>query len=487
LKGLTDILAGVKVVSSIGEANVTISSLFIDSREVKKGGLFVAVRGTLTDGHLFIPKAIENGAVMVICEEMPDEKAEGVCYIKVADSSIALGKAASNFYDNPSSKFKLVGITGTNGKTSIATMLHELYKKLGYKAGLISTVVNKIGDTEIESTHTTPDAISINRLMDEMVDAGCTYCFMEVSSHAIHQERVGGLHFAGGVFTNITHDHLDYHKTFKEYIKAKKKFFDDLSFDAFALTNRDDKNGKVMLQNCAASQYNYGLKNPADFKVKILEADFNGMLLDLDGNQAWFNIMGHFNAYNLVAVYAVAFLLGEDREKIITVMSSLGRVQGRFETVVSPNKIVGIIDYAHTPDALNNVLKAINEIRTTNEQLITVVGCGGNRDKEKRPAMGDIASRYSDKVIFTADNPRDEDPLEIVNQMSLGVDARFHKRVLNIIDRKEAIRTAVMMAQPNDIILVAGKGHETYQEIKGEKLPFDDRDILVTNFEMLDR
>ena len=487
MKGLTEILTGVNVLSSIGESNEMISSIHIDSREVEEKGLFVAIKGTLTDGHLYIEKAISLGATVIVCSQIPSAQIPTVCYVQIEDGAVALGKMASNFYDHPSSKFKLVGITGTNGKTSIATMLHELFIKLGHKAGLISTVVNKIGAVEIKSTHTTPDAISINKLMKEMVDADCTHCFMEVSSHAIDQDRIGGLQFVGGVFTNITHDHLDYHKTFKEYIKAKKKFFDGLPFDAFALTNKDDKNGKVMLQNCAASQYYFGLKTLADFKVKIIEADFNGMLLEMDENEAWFNIIGHFNAYNLVSVYAVAFLLGEDRERILTVMSSLGRVHGRFETLMSPEKIVGIIDYAHTPDALNNVLNAINEIRTKNEQLITVVGCGGNRDKEKRPAMGDIASRLSDKVIFTSDNPRDEEPLEIVNQMNMGVDARFHKRVLNIIDRKEAIRTAVMMANPNDIILVAGKGHETFQEVKGEKYPFDDREILIKNFEILDK
>lgn len=466
-----------------GNTEKEIPSLAIDSRQVQPGTLFFAIKGISADGHLFIPDAIKAGASAIVCSTLPDTLADDVTYICVDDVQAVTGRFASEFYGNPSAQLKLLGVTGTNGKTSICTMLYGLFTSLGHACGLISTVEYIVGGRKTGSTHTTPDPVRLNAMLAEMVAAGCTYCFMEVSSHAIVQGRINGLNFTGGVFSNITHDHLDYHGTFDNYLKAKKQFFDQLPYDAFALTNKDDRNGMVMLQNTQASKYTYALKAPADFKCRILESDFNGMQLSIDGQETWFNVIGRFNAYNLLAVYASAFLLGVNRENILTALSAQGRVNGRFEVYRSSNGITGIVDYAHTPDALENVLRTIRDIRTGNEQLITVAGCGGNRDREKRPVMGKVAAGMSDKVILTSDNPRDEQPEEIIEEMMKGVVATDYKKVLRITDRKEAIRTAVMMSRPGDIILIAGKGHETYQEIKGVKHPFDDRIILTEMFE----
>jgi UDP-N-acetylmuramoyl-L-alanyl-D-glutamate--2,6-diaminopimelate ligase len=485
MKELKTIIAKIDLLETIGDANGQYLGLTMDSREVKKGFVFFAINGTLTDGHNYISKAIELSASAIVCERKPDYIEEGICYLIVKDSSEAMAVMASAFYDNPSSKIKLVGVTGTNGKTSVVTLLFDLFRKMKHSTGMLSTVVNRINETIIPSTHTTPDVINLNALLAKMVEEGCEYCFIEVSSHAINQKRIHGLHFTGAAFTNLSHDHLDYHKTFSEYRDAKKAFFDNLSSDAFALVNKDDKNGKIMVQNCKAPKYNYALKSPADFKVKIGETDFNGMLLNIDGTEVWFKLMGDFNAYNLLAVYAISFLLGLEREEIITQMSALEGVKGRFETFLSGNSTVGIVDYAHTPDALENILKAINKIRAKNEQLITVVGCGGNRDQTKRPIMGNVAARLSDKVIFTSDNPRGENPEEIISQITEGVDARDFKKTLNITNRAEAIKTAVLLAQPKDIILIAGKGHEDYQEINGVKHHFDDKEELIKNFELI--
>lgn len=485
MKLLKDILYKAGIEEVIGSTQMAIEKICFDSREIEKFSLFVAVSGTQVDGHQFIDKAINDGAVAVICEQFPDEKQEGVTYVRVKNSSAALGVAASNFYDNPSSEIKLVGVTGTNGKTTTATLLHDLYIQLGYKAGLLSTVVNKIGTKEIDSTHTTPDAIQLNALLRYMIAEGCDYCFMEVSSHAIHQNRIAGVDFVGGIFTNITHDHLDYHKTFDEYLKAKKKFFDDLPENAFALTNKDDKNGEVMLQNTAAKKYTYALKSMSDYSCKVVENDFSGMLLNIDGSEVWTKLIGNFNAYNLLAIYATSLLLGEDKLTVLTAISNLISVDGRFQYIKSENNVAGIVDYAHTPDALKNVLKTINEIRTGNEQLITLVGCGGDRDKEKRPVMAKIACELSDKIILTSDNPRSENPDEIIKDMRQGVDGVHFKKVLAITNREEAIKTACSLANDGDVILIAGKGHEKYQEVNGEKLPFDDLKILKDTFELM--
>ncbi len=485
MKELKNLIAQLDTLKKIGSAGKMVSGLTMDSREVKKNFVFFAIKGTAADGHNFISKAIELGATTIVCEEQPEELVKGISYLIVWNSSEAMGIIADAYYDNPSSKLKLVGVTGTNGKTSVVTLLFDLFRKMKYKVGMLSTVVNRINEDVIPSTHTTPDVISLNALLAKMVEQGCSHCFIEVSSHAIDQKRIHGLLFTGAAFTNLSHDHLDYHNTFAEYRDAKKAFFDNLSSDAFALVNKDDKNGKIMVQNCKAPKYNYALKSPADFKVKIVETDFNGMLLNIDGIEAWFKLMGDFNAYNLLTVFAISFLLGISREEAITHMSALEGVKGRFETFLSANKTVGIIDYAHTPDALENILKAINKVRTKNEQLITVVGCGGNRDKAKRPIMGNVAARLSDKVIFTSDNPRGEDPEQIIDQIKKGVDARDFKRVLDITNRAEAIKTAVLLAQPKDIILIAGKGHENYQEINGVKHHFDDKEELIKNFELI--
>lgn len=478
MKLLSDILYKARLEEIIGSTHMAISSVTFDSRKVKKDTLFVATRGTATDGHQYIDKAIEAGAVAIVCEELPENKKENVTYIKVTDSTHALGFIACNYFDNPSRKIKLVGVTGTNGKTTTVTLLFNLFRTLGYNVGLLSTVQNKINNTVIPSTHTTPDALSLNELLSVMVEQGCEYAFMEVSSHAVVQNRIAGIQFTGAIFTNITHDHLDYHKTFDEYIKAKKKFFDTLPEEAFAITNKDDKNGMVMLQNTKAHKYSYSIKNVADYKCKIIENHLNGLLLNINNHEVWVKLIGTFNAYNVLAVFAAAHLLKQDVINILTTLSNLNSVEGRFQYVKSETGIIGIVDYAHTPDALKNVLETIKDIRTGNENVITLVGCGGDRDAAKRPIMADIACQYSNKVILTSDNPRTEDPEEILNQMQAGVQATDFKKTLRISDRREAIKTACTLAQKGDIILIAGKGHEKYQEIKGVKHPFDDLEIL---------
>jgi UDP-N-acetylmuramoyl-L-alanyl-D-glutamate--2,6-diaminopimelate ligase len=482
---LQDIAHYKGIVSIHGAANPAVEKLGLDSRQVTKNTLFFAVVGTSTDAHRFIPQVVADGASVVVCSTLPQELASSVTYVLVDDVQQSVGYFASAFYGFPSREMKLIGVTGTNGKTTCTTMLHNLFTSFGNKCGLISTVEYIIGKESFISTHTTPDPIRLNKLMADMVDQGCGYCFMEVSSHAIVQGRINALEFNGGVFTNITHDHLDYHVTFDNYIKAKKSFFDHLPSDAFALTNKDDKNGMVMLQNSKASKFSYALHSVADFQCRIIENDFEGLLLKIDQIEAWFGLAGKFNAYNLLAVYSTAFLLGIEPQEIITHLSRQGRVNGRFEVYRSPQGVIGIVDYAHTPDALENVLETINHIRTANEQLTTVVGCGGNRDKDKRPVMGRVAGRMSDKLILTSDNPRNEDPEMIISGMMEGVDPSDYKKVLKITDRKEAIRTAVMLSKPKDIILIAGKGHETYQEINGVKYPFDDRNILSDIFNQI--
>lgn len=484
---LKDILYKVSLSGVSGSTDIDVSSVVFDSRKVIAGSFFVATRGVMADGHAFIDNAIEKGAVAVLCEEMPANLSASVTYIQSPDSSLALGIVASNFYGNPSGKLRLVGVTGTNGKTTTVTLLFNLFRSLGYFTGMISTVENKINEQIISSTHTTPDAISLNILLQDMVNAGCTHCFMEVSSHAIVQNRIAGLKFKGGVFTNISHDHLDYHKTFDEYIKAKKLFFDNLPSDAFALVNLDDKRGNVMLQNTKASKNTFALKNIADFKGKVKTNSFQGLEMIIDNKEVWFQLTGSFNAYNLLGVYSAAILLEEDPEQVLTALSIMPGAKGRFEKFKSPAGITAIIDYAHTPDALENVLNTINEIRGGIEKLITVVGCGGNRDAAKRPIMADIASRLSDKVILTSDNPRNENPTTIIEEMKVGVSKVHLKKLLTIEDRKEAIRTACMLAETGDIILVAGKGHETYQEIKGVKHTFDDKKVIIEMFNLLDK
>ncbi len=486
LKLLSDILYKTRLEEIIGSTNVAISSVTFDSRKVKKDSLFIATRGTASDGHHYIELAIEAGAVAIVCEDLPETLKENVTYVKVLDSSASLGYIACNFYDNPSEKLKLVGITGTNGKTTTVTLLFNLFRGLGYNVGLLSTVENKINTTVIPSTHTTPDALSLNELLAKMVDAGCQYAFMEVSSHAIVQHRITGLKFTGAAFSNITHDHLDYHKTFEEYIRAKKMFFDNLQDDAFALTNKDDRNGSVMLQNTKAKKYSYGLKSVADFKCRVVENHLNGLLLSIDNQEVWVKLIGSFNAYNVLVVYSIAILLKQDKVQVLTTLSNLNSVEGRFQYIKSKNGIVAIVDYAHTPDALKNVLETIKDIRTGNEQVITLVGCGGDRDAAKRPIMAQIACEYSNKVVLTSDNPRSEDPEEILNQMQAGINPVEMKKTLRISDRKEAIRTAVAFAKEGDIILIAGKGHEKYQEIKGVKHPFDDFEIVKENFKTLE-
>ena len=486
LKLLSDILYKTRLEEIIGSTNVAISSVTFDSRKVKKDSLFIATRGTASDGHHYIELAIENGAVAIVCEDLPETLKENVTYVKVLDSSASLGYIACNFYDNPSEKLKLVGITGTNGKTTTVTLLFNLFRGLGYNVGLLSTVENKINTTVIPSTHTTPDALALNELLSKMVEAGCQYAFMEVSSHAIVQHRITGLKFIGAAFSNITHDHLDYHKTFEEYIKAKKMFFDNLQDDAFALTNKDDRNGSVMLQNTKAKKYSYGLKSIADFKCRVIENHLNGLLLSIDNQEVWVKLIGSFNAYNVLVVYSIALLLKQDKVQVLTTLSNLNSVEGRFQYIKSKNGIVAIVDYAHTPDALKNVLETIKDIRTGNEQVITLVGCGGDRDAAKRPIMAQIACEYSNKVILTSDNPRSENPEDILNQMQAGISPVEMKKTLRISDRKEAIRTAVAFGKEGDIILIAGKGHEKYQEISGMKHPFDDFEIVKENFKTLE-
>lgn len=485
MKLLSEILYKVKLEEVVGTTHVAISSVTFDSRKVKKDSLFVATSGTASDGHTFIDKAIESGAIAIVCETLPANINENVNYVKVTDSSLALGIIACNYFDNPSEKIKLVGVTGTNGKTTTVTLLFNLFRSLGYSVGLLSTVQNKINNTIIPATHTTPDALALNELLSQMVQQGCEFAFMEVSSHAVVQNRIAGIAFTGGVFTNITHDHLDYHKTFSEYIKAKKKFFDNLPHTAFAVVNRDDKNGAVMLQNTKAETYTYGLRNVADFKCKIVENHLNGLLLNIDGQEVWVKLIGTFNAYNVLAVYVTAVLLKQDKTNVLTALSNLNSVEGRFQYLKSPNGVIGIVDYAHTPDALKNVLETIKDIRSGNEQVITLVGCGGDRDSAKRPVMAAIACEYSNKVILTSDNPRSEDPEDILNQMQKGVSPVDVKKTLRITDRREAIKTALSLSNSGDIILVAGKGHEKYQEIKGVKHPFDDFEILKETIKTL--
>lgn len=485
---LKDILLPLQPLQVQGDTNVEINSICIDSRKVAPGAVFVALRGTVVDGHGYIAKAVADGAVAIICEVMPDEINAGVTYVQVKDSSAVAGLMADAFYDNPSQGMKVIGVTGTNGKTTTATLLFNLFTALGYKCGLISTVQNHIGDVAEVSTHTTPDAISVQALLSKMANADCSHVFMEVSSHAVHQHRIAGIRFAGGVFTNITHDHLDYHKTFDEYIRVKKKFFDDLPANAFALTNADDKRGAVMLQNTKAEKCTYSLRSPATYKGKVLENNLTGLVMDINGTEAYFRMIGTFNAYNLLAVYGVAVQLGEDKMEVLSALSNLHGAPGRFETYMSVNdKVLGIVDYAHTPDALINVLATINQLRTGVQQVITVIGCGGDRDKTKRPVMAEVACEHSDKAILTADNPRSEEPEAILNDMEAGLSMTQKRKMLRITDRREAIKTACMLANAGDIILVAGKGHETYQEIKGVKHPFDDREVLMDSFKMMNK
>jgi len=482
---LKDLFYGVSIVSAKANMSAEVKELTFDSRKAGVDTIFFAIRGVANDGHDFIAKAVEQGCTTIVLEYGFEALPESVNFIQVDNSAKALGIVASNFYGNPSEQLKLVGITGTNGKTTTATLCFELFKRLGYEAGLISTVVNKIGDRAIPSTHTTPNPIELNRLLAEMVDEGCEYCFMEVSSHAVDQHHIAGLNFVVAAFTNITHDHLDYHKTFKAYIEAKKAFFDNLKSSAKAVTNADDKNGMVMLQNTKAKKYTYALKSIADFKAKVIENQFSGLVLNLDGTELWTRLIGDFNAYNLLLVYTIAILLEQDKLEVLTALSELRSVEGRFQYVVSNNKITAIVDYAHTPDALENVLKTIANIRTRNEKVITIVGCGGDRDKAKRPVMAKIACEYSDQVILTSDNPRTEDPNQIIAEMQEGVEPQNFRKVLSITDRFQAIKTACSIAQPNDIILIAGKGHEKYQEISGVKYDFDDMKTVKDLFEQL--
>ena len=477
-KRLSDILKDIDNISIHVEKHKEINFICFDSRKVNKGDLFIAVKGTVSDGHLFINQTIEKGACAIICEDLPEELSAEVTYIRVKDSHDALGKAASNFFDNPSSKLKLVGTTGTNGKTSIVTLSYLMFKGLGYKCGLLSTIKNIIDDKEVGATHTTPDPVQLNQLISEMVEAGCEYCFMEVSSHAAHQKRIAGLHFVGGVYTNLTHDHLDYHGSFKEYLEAKKMFFDILDENAFALVNQDDKNASVMLQNTRAKKYGYALKKLTDFKCNIIEISIQGMQVRINGTDLWLRLTGTFNAYNMLAVFGTAILLGQDKNDVLQTISNLQPVRGRFELVYGKNNRTGIVDYAHTPDAVQNVLESIMNIRQPGQKIITVVGAGGNRDKTKRPIMCKIAAENSDKVILTSDNPRNEDPDEIIKDMAAGIPKGKESSVLQITNRKEAIKTACILARENDIILVAGKGHEDYQEIKGVKHHMDDKEML---------
>ena len=473
---LNELLSKVKSADITGDADVDIMGVDIDSRRVKPGHLFVAVRGTQVDGHSFIPKAIEQGAVAVLCEDMPEERREGVTYVKVSSTEAAVGPVATMFYGDPSTKLKLVGVTGTNGKTTIATLLYNMFRKFGHRCGLLSTVCNYIEDEAIPADHTTPDPIELNRLLACMVGAGCEYAFMECSSHAIAQQRIGGLKFAGGLFTNLTRDHLDYHKTFENYRDAKKAFFDSLPKTAFAITNADDKNGMVMVQNTKATVKTYSTRSLADFKAKIIECHFEGMYLDIDGREVGVQFIGKFNVSNLLAVYGAAVMLGKAPEDILLIMSTLKSVSGRLEPIRSKDGITAIVDYAHTPDALENVLNAIHEVLDGKGKVITVCGAGGNRDKGKRPLMAQEAVKQSDRVIITSDNPRFEEPQDIINDMLAGLNAQQMKKVISIADRREAIRTAAMMAEKGDVILIAGKGHEDYQEIKGVKHHFDDRE-----------
>ncbi|MBL7745109.1 MAG: UDP-N-acetylmuramoyl-L-alanyl-D-glutamate--2,6-diaminopimelate ligase [Chitinophagaceae bacterium] len=485
---LSEVLYKVNLRSVKGSTDIKITDIQIDSRKVKPGCVFVAVKGVAADGHQFIDKAIESGAAVVVCEVWPTVIKEDVVYVQADNSAAAAGYMAHNFYGKPSEKMKVVGVTGTNGKTTIATLLYKLFTSLGYTCGLLSTVENHIGDKIMPATHTTPDAVSLNALLKQMADEGCTHVFMEVSSHAIHQHRITGLQFAGGLFSNITHDHLDYHQTFDEYIRVKKSFFDSLGSSAFAISNADDKRGTVMLQNTNARKHLYSLKTLAEFKGKIIENSLTGLVMDVNGQEVHFRLIGEFNAYNLLAVYGAAVCLGEDKHEVLRNLSMLTGAEGRFDYMVSvKDKVIAIVDYAHTPDALLNVLATIKKLKKGFEQVITVVGCGGDRDKTKRPVMAEAACEHSDKVIFTSDNPRSEDPLQIIKDMEEGLPVATKRKYISIADRKEAIKTAISLAKPEDIILVAGKGHEKYQEIKGVKYDFDDKQMVREMFEMLER
>ena len=475
---LIELLKHVNVVNTLGDTGVEITGVNIDSRRIEKGHLFVAIPGTQTDGHKYIPKAIELGAAAILCEQMPEEQVEGVTYVVVESTESAVGLVATEFFGDPSRKLKLVGVTGTNGKTTIATLLYNMFRKFGHKCGLLSTVCNYIEDEAIPADHTTPDPIELNRLLAQMVEAGCDYAFMECSSHAIAQKRIGGLKFAGGLFTNLTRDHLDYHKTVENYRDAKKAFFDGLEKDSFAITNADDKNGLYMVQNTKAQVKTYSIRSMADFKAKIIECHFEGMYLDINGKEVGVQFIGKFNVSNLLAVYGAAIMLGKKPEDILVILSTLKSVSGRLEPIRSPEGYTAIVDYAHTPDALENVLNTINEVLNGKGKVITVCGAGGNRDKGKRPIMAQTAAKLSDKVIITSDNPRFEEPQDIINDMLAGLDNKKMKKVVSIADRKEAIRTACMMAEKGDVVLIAGKGHEDYQEIKGVKHHFDDREVV---------
>lgn len=484
---LKDILYKVTIEAVHGSTDLPIEKIEFDSRKVSKNDVFVAIKGSLSDGHQFIDKAISLGASVVVCEDLPATLLENITYVKVLNSNQALSFLAANYYNNPSQKLKLIGITGTNGKTTIASLLYQMFKKAGYKVGLLSTVKIMVDEVEYKATHTTPDSLTINQYLDEMVEVGCEFCFMEVSSHGIHQKRTESLQFEGGVFTNLSHDHLDYHDTFAEYRDVKKSFFDNLPKSAFAITNVDDKNGVVMLQNTVARKRTYALKTYADFKAQVLENQLSGLVLKINNDEVWTKLIGSFNAYNLLAIYGVALELGIESNEALRLLSELESVSGRFQFVISESKITAIVDYAHTPDALENVLKTIEDIRTKNEQLITIVGCGGDRDKTKRPIMANIAASLSDKAIFTADNPRTENPQTIIEEMEAGVEGQNFKKTISILDRKQAIKTACQMANPGDIILIAGKGHETYQEINGVRHDFDDMQIVQELLKQLEK
>lgn len=485
---LQDILYKVKIRSVNGTTDIDIDDITIDSRKVVPGGCFIAVRGIHADGHGYIDQAVQQGAAVVVCEEFPKKMKEAVSWIQVENSAEAAGNIAHQFFGSPSEKLKLVGVTGTNGKTTIATLLFKLFTLLDHRCGLISTVQNQVGDKIIPATHTTPDAVSLNRLLRQMLDDGCTHVFMECSSHAIHQHRITGLHFTGAIFSNITHDHLDYHKTFNEYIRVKKSFFDHLDANAFAISNLDDKRGAVMLQNTPADKFYYSLRTIADFKGRIIDNSLGGLQMTINEQEVHFRLIGEFNAYNLLAVYATALCLGEDRQEVLRILSNLTGAEGRFDYLISArDRIIGIVDYAHTPDALLNVLTTIKKLRSGGEQIITVVGCGGDRDRTKRRLMAEVACEHSDKAIFTSDNPRSEDPAAIIREMEEKLTPAAKRKVISIVDRKEAIKTAVTLSREEDIILVAGKGHEKYQEIAGNKFPFDDKMVLKEVFELLDK
>lgn len=483
---LQDVLYKVSIRSVSGSTSVEVNDIQIDSRRVKQGTTFIAVKGSASDGHQFIDKAIENGAVAIVYEQIPASIKAGIVYVEVQNSAVAAALMANNFYERPSEKVKLVGVTGTNGKTTIATLLYKLFTRLGYTCGLLSTVENQIGDKVVPATHTTPDAISLNVLLKQMADEGCSHVFMETSSHALHQHRVTGLLYAGGIFSNITHDHLDYHKTFDEYIRVKKSFFDSLPSSGFAISNADDKRGTVMLQNTNAKKYYYSLKTVADFKGKILDNSLSGLMMIVNEVEVHFRLIGEFNAYNLLAVYGAAICLGEDKQEVLTALSELTGAEGRFDYQVSATeKVIAIVDYAHTPDALLNVLATIKKLKKGFEQVITVVGCGGDRDRTKRPVMATVACEHSDKVIFTSDNPRGEDPAQIIKDMEEGLAVAYKRKYISIVDRKEAIKTAISLAKAEDIVLIAGKGHEKYQEIKGVRNHFDDKEVVRELFELL--